>query len=150
MASSTELLDQLLALSIMIDKDLTATLGKDGLTLARTHLLWELHRSGPVTQQRLAAVLEVSPRNVTALVDGLVASGHVTRDRHPEDRRAFLITLTEHGSAAMAAMAVQHEEFAEALFGPISARDRAATARALDHARTRLAALMEEHHGEGS
>ncbi len=116
--------------------------------MARTQLIWELHRRGPVTQQTLAAALEVSPRNVTSLVDALAASGHVSRDPHPDDRRAFLITLTERGAEAAAAMAEDHEQLARDLFGAASGDERAATGRALDHAQQRLTELIAEDLGK--
>ena len=144
MASPTELLDQLLALSIMLQKDMTTKLGQDGLTVARTHLVWELHHRGPVTQQTLAAALEVTPRNVTSLVDALVASGHVSRDPHPDDRRAFLITLTERGARSAAAMAEDHQQLARDLFATVPGDDLAATGRVLDRAQHRLAELIED------
>lgn len=148
MASPTELLDRLLSLSIMLNKDMATWFGEAGLTEARTHLLWELHLSGPVTQQALASALQVSPRNVTSLVDALVASGHVTRERHPDDRRAFLITLTDQGKAFTEAMEKDHARLAQDLFGSVSARDRAATERALEHASQRLTELFETHYGK--
>jgi hypothetical protein len=70
-------------------RDATQALGALDLTPSRAHLLWELGQRGPVTQQVLAA-LRVTPRAMTGLVDALVASGLVTREPHPNDRRAAL------------------------------------------------------------
>ena len=70
---------------------------EEGLTSARVHLLWVLGTTGPSTQQALAHALEVTPRNVTGLVDGLVASGHVTREPHEGDRRRTQVTVTASG-----------------------------------------------------
>ena len=64
-----------------------------GLTPSRTHLLWELGHRGPVPQRVLAEALKVTPRAVTGLVDALAADGLVTREPHPTDRRAALVTL---------------------------------------------------------
>ncbi|WP_161606102.1 MarR family winged helix-turn-helix transcriptional regulator [Microlunatus speluncae] len=146
--SPTELLNRLLALSMMLSKDMAVQLGQAGLTPARTHLLMELHQRGPVTQQTLAAALQVSPRNVTSLVDGLVESGHATRERHPDDRRAFLVTLTELGATAAAAMDRDHAQLARDLFGSLPADDRAAAARTLAHAEERLNELFQAHYGK--
>lgn len=148
MVLPTELLDRLLALSIMLNKDMAVQLGRDELTQARTHLIWELHQRGPVTQQTLASALKVSPRNVTSLVDALAASGHVTREPHPDDRRAFLITLTERGTAAASSLEKDHDQLAQNLFGSIPDADLNAAARALEHAQQRLAELMETHYGK--
>ena len=90
-------LGQVLELAILLNDDMTRALARDGLTVARTHLLWELHQRGPSTQRVLADALGVSPRNITGLVDGLVATGFVTREPHPADRRRTELVLTDSG-----------------------------------------------------
>ncbi|MGH9251686.1 MAG: MarR family winged helix-turn-helix transcriptional regulator, partial [Acidimicrobiales bacterium] len=73
-------LDQVFELTVLLHDDMTASLARDGLTTSRAHLLWELRQLGPTTQTTLADALGVSARNVTGLVDGLVAGGFVTRE----------------------------------------------------------------------
>ena len=80
------LLDQVLEVAVLIDRDMSSSLGEYGLTPARTHLLWVLFHRGPCTQRALADELDVTARNVTGLVDGLEESGYVTREPHPGDR----------------------------------------------------------------
>ncbi len=75
MVGLTDALDKVLHLAALVGTDLTRFQRESGLTASRTHLLWVLRAAGPSTQQSLAATLSVSPRNVTGLVDGLVASG---------------------------------------------------------------------------
>ncbi|WP_053203496.1 MarR family winged helix-turn-helix transcriptional regulator [Jiangella muralis] len=108
--------DRILELVIVVSDDMTRTLSAQGLTDARAHLLWELHHRGPSTQRVLADALRVSPRNITGLVDALVATGLVTREPHPTDRRATLVTFTERGAAMTAAMERDQQEFARILF----------------------------------
>jgi DNA-binding MarR family transcriptional regulator len=43
----------------------------------------------------LAEALEVTPRNITALVDALEAGGLVRRGGHASDRRVTLVELTD-------------------------------------------------------
>jgi DNA-binding MarR family transcriptional regulator len=109
---------------------------REGLTLPRAHVLWLLHHNGPSTQRALADALKVTPRNVTGLVDGLTASGHVTREPHPGDRRATLVTLTDHAAATMAGMHAGHGRLAELLFGGMPHFE--AFAEGLDHVTGRL------------
>ncbi|HSU35058.1 MAG TPA: MarR family transcriptional regulator [Propionibacteriaceae bacterium] len=113
-------LDALLELSVLLGDDMNAHLARDGLTVARAHLLWELRRSGPVTQRVLSEVMRVSPRNITGLVDALVAGGFVTREAHPGDRRATLVTFTERGRQAADTMARQQRELADELFAGVT------------------------------
>ena len=109
-------LDRLLELTVLLGSDMTSALAARGLTASRTHLLWVLHHGGPTTQQALAAALKVSPRNVTGLVDGLAATGFVTREPHPTDRRATLVCLTDHGAQVTSELESEQHELAEALF----------------------------------
>ena len=110
-------LDRILELVVVLDEDLTRTLEQRGLTTSRAHLLWELQRSGPSTQRAIATAMRVSTRNITGLVDGLVATGFVTRESHPTDRRATLVTFTHHGAATAQRLLDEQQEFSHLLFG---------------------------------
>ena len=114
-------LDQVLELAVLINDDMTRGLAHDGLTRSRAHLLWELHHRGPSSQRVLADALGVSARNITGLVDALVDTGFVTREPHPTDRRATLVSFTEHGSAVAAVLERGQQEFAELLFAGMPA-----------------------------
>lgn len=138
----TRLLDQLLEISLLIGRDMTESLGRLGLTPARTHLLWELSHRGPSTQRVLADALDVSARNVTGLVDGLEATGFVTREPHPGDRRATLVTLTPSGAELMAEMKQGQEEFARLLFAELSPGQATALGSGLGHVLDRLRELV--------
>jgi DNA-binding MarR family transcriptional regulator len=115
MTSSVHVFDRLLEIALLIQQDLATSFAGTGLTIARTHLLWVLHHSGPSNQQALAAALRVSPRNVTGLVDALENGGFVARQPHPNDRRATLVTLTERGVATTTAMVRDREAVAARL-----------------------------------
>ena len=115
-------LGQVLELTILMNDDMTRSLARDGLTVARAHLLWELHQRGPSTQRVLAEALDVSPRNITGLVDALVATGFVTRQPHPSDRRATLVSFTEHGARTAQEMDEGRAQLAELLFAQMSDR----------------------------
>ncbi|GIM89105.1 MarR family winged helix-turn-helix transcriptional regulator [Paractinoplanes toevensis] len=109
-------LDRLLLLTVMLNDDMQRGLATDGLTPSRTSLLWTLRRIGPCPQQAIAAAMQVSPRTVTGLVDGLVATGFVTREPDPGDRRAVLVTFTPKGTAAVDSLIAQQREFSRQLF----------------------------------
>lgn len=111
-----EALGRILELVVVVSDDMTRSLAQQGLTDSRAHLLWELHHRGPSTQRVLADALHVSARNITGLVDALVATGFVTREPHPTDRRATLVSFTEHGAATAAEMERGQLEFARILF----------------------------------
>lgn len=136
------LLDQVLEVAVLINRDMDSSLAAYGLTPARTHLLWELFHRGPSTQRVLADALGVSARNVTGLVDGLEQTGHVTREPHPGDRRATLVTLTDQGTHVMTQMQKGQEEFARLLFADLPARQLAPLAEGLAHVVDRLRELV--------
>jgi len=109
-------LDRVLELVVLLNDDMERDLVRRGLTGSRAHLVWELHHSGPSTQQALAEALSVTPRAITGLVDALVESGFVTREPHPDDRRATLVTFTRQGAQAGKALERDHVELARSLF----------------------------------
>jgi DNA-binding MarR family transcriptional regulator len=115
MALTTRIFDRLLEITLLFEADLARSFAGTALTPSRTHLLWVLHHQGPSTQRALAEALSVSPRNVTGLVDALVAAGYVERRPHPSDRRATLVTLTELGTKTMTGMARDREQIAAEL-----------------------------------
>ena len=131
-------LDRVLELVLLFAGDARRGLARIGLTLPRAHLVWVLHHEGPKSQRELADALAVTPRNVTGLVDGLVDTGFVTREPHPTDRRAFRVSLTEHGATVLAEMDREHKALAELLFGGMSASELEGFAGGLDHVVDRL------------
>lgn len=112
MPNRSHVLDRLLQIALLFQQDLARTFEGTPLTNSRVHLLWVVHQTGPATQASLAAALEVTPRNITGLVDALEASGYVERRPHPGDRRAVLVALTQLGEQTMAAMARDREQLA--------------------------------------
>jgi DNA-binding MarR family transcriptional regulator len=112
-------LDRLLLVTVALHEDMTTGLEALGLTEARTRVVWELARRGPMTQRDLADALGISARGVTGLVDGLEATGFVTREPHPADRRATLVTFTDKGAETGAALQTSQAEFAARLFADL-------------------------------
>lgn len=68
-----------------------------GLSEGRLTVLWQLLGADRMTLSDLAAAMDVSPRNVTGLVDHLEEDGLVERQADPDDRRATLVRLTGAG-----------------------------------------------------
>lgn len=106
---------------MLLGRDASEGLARLGLTESRAHLLWELQRRGPCTQRVLADALNVAPRTITTLIDGLEATGFVTREPHPSDRRATLVTFTAHGHATARGLVEGHRRLARGLFEDLPA-----------------------------
>jgi DNA-binding MarR family transcriptional regulator len=72
-----------------------------GLNPNRFGLLVHLARAEGQTQQRLAETLGIHRNTMVSLIDDLEARGLVERRRHPSDRRAYAIHLTEQARAIL-------------------------------------------------
>ena len=87
------------------------------LTFARFELLalLDFSRERSMPMSKAGALLQVHPTSVTNAVDRLESAGLVTREPHPGDRRATLLTLTEKGRevTAKAAAALNEKVFAD-------------------------------------
>jgi len=143
MLTHLEVLDRLLEIALLIQQDMARSFEGTALTPSRTHLLWELQRLGPSTQQALAVALTVTPRNVTGLVDALEAAHYVERRPHPTDRRATLVTLTDLGTETMTGMAQDREQVAAELVSDLDPDRLAEFSRNLASITDRLQALVE-------
>lgn len=135
-------LDRVLAIGQLLQRDMERSFAGTGLSTARTHLLWVLHHAGPSTQSTLAAALEVSPRNITGLVDALEKTGHVVRGEHPTDRRATLVALTDSGTRIMHDMAADHVELSQQLVDGLPSDEVDVLLRGLEHIETVLERLI--------
>jgi DNA-binding MarR family transcriptional regulator len=100
-------------------------IGDFGLTRARAEVVWWLDRHGPMTQRELADLLQVTPRNVTGLLDALQDGDFIARRPHPTDRRAVMVTLTDHGTQTAAVLRDNHHAFAVMLFDHLPPTDLA-------------------------
>ncbi len=143
MSSAVSIFDRLLEITLLLQHDLAQSFAGTALTPARTHLLWAVHHRGPSTQQSLARALDVSPRNITGLVDALVDAGYVERRPHPSDRRATLVTLTDLGAATMAQMERERNQAAEALVAGWSQSEVRAVDRQLARLTERLHTMID-------
>ncbi|MBT2388097.1 MarR family winged helix-turn-helix transcriptional regulator [Streptomyces maoxianensis] len=95
------------------------------ITPAQSRLLRTLaHYDEPPRMADLAARLEVVPRAVTSLVDGLEASGRVRRAPDPTNRRVIRIELTDTGRATLRALRDARRAAAEDILAPLTADQR--------------------------
>lgn len=75
-----------------------------GLTFARYEVLVLLSfsRTGSLPLGKIGERLQVHATSVTPLVQRLAAAGLIERNRHPEDGRAVLASLTDKGRDVLA------------------------------------------------
>lgn len=111
-----------------------------GLTLPQFTALSALERSeegrrmGP-----LATAALQSAASMTGIVNRLLERGLVERERHPKDRRAVVVRLTEEGRNLLAQVKEGRRQAGRALLTALPPEDRRHFRRVL----TRLVELME-------
>ncbi|MFE0251656.1 MarR family winged helix-turn-helix transcriptional regulator [Streptomyces sp. NPDC059010] len=104
-----------------------------GITPAQSRLLRTLaHYDSPPRMADLAERLEVVPRAVTTLVDGLEASGKVRRVPDPTNRRVIRIELTDDGRGALRELHGARRSAAEEILAPLTDEQRLVLGELLD------------------
>jgi len=67
------------------------------LTREQLRVIFLLSFKGRVSPGEVAESFGVPKANVTSVVDRLVAKGLVSRQENPDDRRSYILSLTEEG-----------------------------------------------------
>ncbi|WP_066952774.1 MarR family winged helix-turn-helix transcriptional regulator [Streptomyces lushanensis] len=119
------LAEQLLRLTRRLQRVQKRQMEPIGITPAQARLLRTVaYYEQPPRMADLAERLEVVPRAVTTLVDGLEASGWVRRAPDPTNRRVIRIELTDSGRATLRSLRVARRAAAEDILAPLSADQR--------------------------
>lgn len=119
------LAEQLLRLTRRLQRIQSRQLEPIGITPAQFRLLrTTAHYDGAPRMADLAERLDVVPRAVTTLVDGLEAAGRVRRAPDPTNRRVVRIEITEEGRAVLRSMRDARKAAAEEILAPLTADQR--------------------------
>src|SRR5713101_7363436 len=127
----SEVMGEMLKLAPLLARATATGLRRRRLTQARLRLLLALYDSGSLSMTDLSRALDVTPRNVTGLVDRLEADGLVRRAAHPTDRRMTVVELTARGRRMGEDLRASYRRFAADLLQPFGPSDLAATGRVL-------------------
>ena len=95
-----------------------------GLSPAHAGILRALMSSGGLSQQALAARLDVLPSRLVTLVDELESRGLVERRDNAEDRRTYALHLTEAGRAAHESVGRVAREHQQAFCAALDPREQ--------------------------
>ena len=102
--SPMQVLSRVTRLARHLDRRRSAAFAASGLESWEFDVLAALRRAGPdhrLSPGQLLKETMVTSGTMTNRVDRLVARGLVTRDQHPDDRRAVLVGLTDAGREAV-------------------------------------------------
>ncbi len=117
-----------------------------GLTLSQASLLAYVCDYGPVTQTRAAEHLGQGRAVTGNHVDKLEALGMLERRPDPDDRRVWLVVITDSGRALAAAIADVDRVLRAELRDGISRADRQTLAGLLIRLQDNLHRSTEHHH----
>jgi DNA-binding MarR family transcriptional regulator len=136
---------RLFTCSTLVETEIRRRLREDfDCTLPRFDLMAQLERAkdGMVLGE-ISKRMMVSPGNITALVERLVESGHISRTTSPADRRVQIIALTPFGHAEFKKMADAHAEWVADLFGGLTAGDGEALLERLAKLKRSIVAALD-------
>lgn len=115
-------------LSVLGGRVVEQGMAEHGLTVADFDVLAALRRSGEpyeLTPSELARTLMLSPGGMTSRLDRLEQAGLLDRRLDPEDRRSFLVRLTEAGREKVDEAVSSHVAREAQLLAPLSRSERA-------------------------
>jgi DNA-binding MarR family transcriptional regulator len=114
---------RLLTCSLTIEKRIRRRLADEfDTTLPRFDVLAALdRRPDGMTMGELSQALLVSGGNLTALVRQLERQGFLTMQRDPNDRRSWLVSISDKGRKHFRQVATQHHHWIAHMFAGMSA-----------------------------
>lgn len=124
-------------------KRLNARLNQEGITFSQYSVLLALGRNGPMQMNKLGEHMLVAPANVTGLVDRIEKRGYVKRKRDPNDRRLYVIELTESGARIYKSISTRFLEYTRSLATDLSPEELAVSLSALKKVRNRVDQITE-------
>ena len=128
--SPSDLADLVAQTARRIRRGSTEHLAPLGITGAQARVL-RIVAGGPIRMADIAARLEVVPRSVTSMVDGLEEAGLVRRRPDRDDRRSVLVEPTAGGRRLLARLHDARRATAEQVFGSLDDGQRAELGRLL-------------------
>jgi DNA-binding MarR family transcriptional regulator len=105
-------------------KQFAARLEQMDLTPRMWGALNVLDHEGAITQQTLGKCTGIDPSSMVSTIDDLEAAGLVERRRHPSDRRAHALHLTDEGRETLTRGRGLARKAQEDLLEPLSAAER--------------------------
>jgi DNA-binding MarR family transcriptional regulator len=87
-------------------------------------ILSTLDEAGPISQQALCRALRIHPSNLVAMIDDLEEAKLLVRRRDQQDRRRYLVELTDRGRLRLEQAHRRALEAELELLSPLSKRER--------------------------
>ncbi len=100
-----------------------------GLTVSQFGALEALYHLGPMTQKEIAKKILKSTGNITMVIDNLEKRELVRRERDSDDRRSFIVHLTDNGYALIDEIFPGHAQIIMKEFGVLTKKEQEQLAR---------------------
>jgi DNA-binding MarR family transcriptional regulator len=130
-AGADELADAFWSVARQLRETSQETLAPWDITPAHFRALRVLRRNGVMRLSELSDRLQIAARSTTEVIDALESRDLVRRRPDPDDRRATLVEVTEHGTGVLDAIRAARGGETERAFGQLTPADRANLARIL-------------------
>ena len=95
---------------VRLSYSLRSPAARDGVTPTRLTALAILDRNGPMRPGDLAARLSITAASMSRLTEALEQGRWVERAPDPDDRRACLLSLSDHGRSMLATLRRENAE----------------------------------------
>lgn len=102
------------------------------VTMAQSHILFEIRRIGSPSIQRVAEELGMDVSTFSRQVKGLEAKGLVVRQVSPDDRRVSLLGLTDEGARVLAQIDRYMADKIEQIFSTMTPFERETVVNSLE------------------
>ncbi|RFS86150.1 MarR family transcriptional regulator [Actinomadura spongiicola] len=122
-----EVLGRVTRFAAIMNRSFNEVFARHGLRNGEFDVLAAIRRSGPpytVTPSALSAQLMLSRAGMTNRLDRLDRAGLIERRLDPDDRRSFLVTLTEQGMSTVDAAMTDHAANEAGLLSSLSDRQQ--------------------------
>ena len=103
---------------------LGGALSEVGLRASEYAILHQLYEAGPISQQALGRALRIHASNLVAMIDELEADGSLIRRRDPDDRRRYLLELTDDGLRRLARAQTAASSAEAEMLAPLTAAEQ--------------------------
>lgn len=101
------------------------------VTMAQSHILFEIRRMGSPSMQRVAEELGVDVTTFSRQAKGLEGRGLIVRQVSPDDRRVSLLGLTDEGKRVLGQIDRYMADKIEQIFSSMTPFEREAVVRSL-------------------
>jgi DNA-binding MarR family transcriptional regulator len=101
-----------------------AELARRGLRVRYFFVMSALDVPAELSQQDLSSLLGLDPGAMVSIIDEMEGRGHVERRRNPQDRRRYIVTLTDEGRGTLTESRAAMEQIEQRFLGALTGTEQ--------------------------